>query len=29
MGPHDGGAKNEFDQARAERAVTELLHALG
>jgi GTP cyclohydrolase I len=29
MGPHDGGAKNEFDQARAERAVTELLHAIG
>ena len=29
MGPHDGGAKREFDQARAEKAVTELLHALG
>ena len=29
MGPHDGRAKSEFDQARAERAVTELLHALG
>lgn len=29
MGPHDGGAAKEFDQARAERAVTELLHALG
>ena len=29
MGPHDGGAKKEFDQARAEKAVTELLHALG
>ena len=29
MGPHDGGAKKEFDQARAEKAVTELLYALG
>ena len=29
MGPHDGRAKSEFDQVRAERAVTELLHALG
>jgi len=29
MGPHDGRAKSEFDQARAERAVTELLLALG
>ena len=29
MGPHDGGAKKEFDHARAEKAVTELLHALG
>lgn len=29
MGPHDGGAKNEFDQARAEKAVTELLLAIG
>jgi GTP cyclohydrolase I len=29
MGPHDGGAKKEFDQARAEKAVTELLHAIG
>ena len=29
MGPHDGGAKKEFDQSRAEKAVTELLHALG
>ena len=29
MGPGDGGAKKEFDQARAEKAVTELLHALG
>ena len=29
MGPHDGGAKKEFEQARAEKAVTELLHALG
>ena len=29
MGPHDGGAKNEFDQARAEKAITELLLALG
>ncbi len=29
MGPHDGGAKKEFDQVRAEKAITELLHALG
>ena len=29
MGPHDGGAKREFDQARAEKAVTELLIAIG
>ena len=29
MGPRDGGAKKEFDQVRAEEAVTELLHALG
>ena len=29
MGPRDGGAKKEFDQARAEKAVAELLHALG
>ena len=29
MGPHDGGAKGEFDQARAEKAVTELLLAIG
>ena len=29
MGPHDGGAKKEFDQERAEKAVTELLNALG
>jgi GTP cyclohydrolase I len=29
MGPHDGGAKKEFDQSRAEKAVAELLHALG
>ncbi|NQW64906.1 MAG: GTP cyclohydrolase I FolE [Actinobacteria bacterium] len=29
MGPNDGRAKAEFDQARAERAVTELLIALG
>ncbi|MFM2159593.1 MAG: cyclohydrolase [Actinomycetota bacterium] len=29
MGPHDGGAKSEFDQARAEKAVTELLIAIG
>jgi len=29
MGPRDGGAKKEFDQVRAEKAVTELLHALG
>ena len=29
MGPHDGRARAEFDQARAERAVTELLLAIG
>ena len=29
MGPHDGGAKKEFDQERAEKAVTELLYAIG
>ena len=29
MGPNDGGAKGEFDQKRAEQAVTELLIALG
>ena len=29
MGPHDGGARSEFDQARAEKAVTELLLAIG
>jgi GTP cyclohydrolase I len=29
MGPNDGRAKAEFDQARAERAITELLIALG
>lgn len=29
MGPDDGGARSEFDQARAERAVTELLLAIG
>lgn len=29
MGPHDGQAKAEFDQVRAERAITELLLALG
>ena len=29
MGRHDGGAKSEFDQARAEKAVTELLLAIG
>ena len=29
MGPHDGGAKSEFDQSRAEKAVTELLLAIG
>jgi len=29
MGPQDGRAKKPFDQARAEKAVTELLHALG
>ncbi len=29
MGPQDGGAKGKFDQARAERAITELLLAIG
>ena len=29
MGPHDGQAKSEFDHERAERAITELLLALG
>ena len=29
MGPHDGGAKREFDHERAEKAVTELLIAMG
>ena len=29
MGPHDGGAKQKFDQDRAEKAVTELLNAIG
>jgi len=29
MGPLSGGAKNEFDQDRAERAVKELLIAIG
>ena len=29
MGPHDGQAKAEFDQVRAERAIIELLLALG
>lgn len=29
MGPHDGRARAEFDQARAESAVTELLLAIG
>ena len=29
MGPQDGRAKREFDQERAERAVTELLLAVG
>ena len=29
MGPHDGRARSEFDQDRAERAVTELLLAIG
>ena len=29
MGPHDGGAKKEFDQDREEKAVTELLFAIG
>ncbi len=29
MGPHDGRARTGFDSARAERAITELLLALG
>jgi len=29
MGPHDGRARTPFDQERAERAVTELLLAIG
>lgn len=29
MGAHDGRAKSTFDQARAERAITELLLAIG
>ena len=29
MGPHDGRARTEFDQERAERAVTELLLSIG
>lgn len=29
MGPHDGRAQSEFDHARAERAVKELLLAIG
>jgi GTP cyclohydrolase I len=29
MGPQDGGAVKPFDQERAERAITELLHAIG
>ena len=29
MGAHDGGASRDFDQKRAERAVTELLLAIG
>jgi GTP cyclohydrolase I len=29
MGPGDGNARAEFDQARAERAITELLLAIG
>ncbi len=29
MGPHDGRARSEFNQERAERAVTELLLAIG
>jgi GTP cyclohydrolase IA len=29
MGPNDGGAKGEFDQKRAEKAVTELLISIG
>jgi GTP cyclohydrolase I len=29
MGPHDGGAQREFDAPRAEKAVTELLLAIG
>ena len=29
MGPEDGGARAEFDQIRAEKAVKELLLAIG
>ncbi len=29
MGPNDGGAKSEFDFAKAEKAITELLIAIG
>jgi len=29
MGPHDGRARAEFDEERAERAITELLLAIG
>ncbi len=29
MGPHDGRAQHEYDHERAERAVKELLHAIG
>jgi len=29
MGPHDGRARSEFDQERAERAVRELLFSIG
>jgi GTP cyclohydrolase I len=29
MGPHDGRALHEYDHDRAERAVKELLHAIG
>ena len=29
MGPNQGGATSEFDQARAEKAVQELLIAIG
>lgn len=29
MGPHDGRARSEFDQERAERAITELLLSIG